>query len=296
LANLNVTERGPVRWTLRCAGRIGPHQATLETRLYRSEKRIEFRAEIDWTGMDGFVASHVPYPGKGLLAGDMPFCVEEKHLADEPYVGIERQRPGMFIAQSFVDWSDDQRSIAYISHDGDRYYVFDEQAQTLAHILVNSIRRPEDTWEQHVNTQMQGVSRHAFTYSLVPHAGSWRNTQLWRVASQLRNIPLRAWPGTRGSLPAMHSLMEVSPPNVSLSACYLENGKTMIRAFENAGTATTATIALPAKPSSARVVDLLGKPVDGPKVSRRGNTLSLLLEPWQIATIAIGFPGKAGQI
>ena len=288
-----VTERGPVRWTMRCAGRVGPHEAVLETRLYRSEKRTEFQAEIDWAGMDGFAASHVPYPEEGRIVGDMPFCVEEKNLAEEPYVGIERQRPGLFIAQSFVDWSDSQRSMAYVAHDGDRYYIFDEQARTLAHILVNSIRRPTDTWEQHVNTQMQGVGRHSFTYSLVPHPGSWRRAQLWRVAGELRTAPLRAWPGARGTLPAMHSLMDVSPPNVSLSACYLENGKAMIRVFENAGTAVTATIALPVKPSSTRVVDLLGEPVRGPKIRCTGSTLSLDLEPWQIATLAVDFPEKS---
>ncbi len=282
-----VTERGPVRWAMRAKGRVGPHKAALETRLHRGEKRIEFRAEVDWAGIDGFLASHTPYPGPGNLVGDMPFCVEEKSLSQEPYVGIERQRQGLFIAQSFVDWTDGKRALAYVSHDGDRYYVFDEERHALAHILVNSVRRPPDTWEQHVNEQMEGEGRHEFTYSLVSHAGSWREAELWRVAAELRAQPLRAWPGPTGSLPPRHSLVSISPANVSLSACYIEGERTLIRLYENAGLATTAKVTLPAKLASAKVVNLLGEPMRGAAVKRRGSTLSINLKPWQIATIAV---------
>lgn len=282
-----VTERGPVRWTVCSEGLVGPHKAALETRLYRGERRVEFRAEIEWAGMDGFIASHAPYPGPGNLVGDMPFCVEEKDLSEEPYVGIERQRQGLFIAQSFVDWSDDGQALAYVSHDGDRYYVLDEERHALAHILVNSVRRPADTWEQHVNQQMEGEGRHEFTYSLIPHTGPWRDAELWRVAAELRTQPLTAWPRASGRLAPRHSLMSVSPANVSLSACYVEGDKTLIRVFENAGIATLAKITLPAKLTGAQVVNLLGEPMPGAKMKRRGSTLSINLQPWQIVTLAV---------
>ncbi len=284
-----VTERGPVRWTMRSEGRVGPHAAALETRLYRGDARVEFHAEIDWVGMNGFLASHTPYPGPGRLWGDMPFCVEEKDLTNEPYVGIERRREGLFIAQSFVDWRRGHRGLAYLSHDGDRYYIYDAAAASLAHILINSVRRPADTWERHVNEQMEGVGRHEFTYSLAPHAGSWRDARLWRLAAELRSSALAAWPTRSGREPAWRSLLRVEPDHVTLSACYLEEGRMLLRLTENAGKSAAVKIALPARAKRAEPVNLLGEPVKSPKANLRGETLSLRLRPWRIATIAVEF-------
>ena len=164
-----VTEAGPVRWTMRSEGHLGPCPAALEVRLYRGERRIELGVEVDWDGRDGFLAAHLPFPFAGELFGDMPFCVELKDLAAEPYVGIERQRPGMFIARSFVDRVGAEASMAWVSHDGDRYFIHDAQTDTLAHLLVNSVRTCYADWEESVNRQMRGAGHHEFTCSIVPH-------------------------------------------------------------------------------------------------------------------------------
>ena len=287
-----IVERGPVRWAMRAEGCVGPHRAWLEARLYRGEKRVELQAQIEWAGQDGFVASHVPYPGEGDLTGDMPFCVERKDLRSEPYVGIERGRQGMFIAQSFVDWTDDERALAYVSHDGDRYYVYDQEQGTLAHILINSVRPPQDTWEQHVNRQMQGEGAHTFTFSLVPHDGDWCSAQLWRVASQLRTSPIQTWPRARGTLAAKHTQIAVSPANVTLSACYVEAGRLLIRVFENAGSPAEATIALPFHVPEVQIVDLTGEKMDAEGVSSNDSQIEVRLRAWQIVTLAVSLPSE----
>jgi len=282
-----VIERGPVRWAARSEGRMGPHRARLEARLYRGERRVEFHAEIDCAGMDGFIASHLPYPGPGRIHGDMPFCVEEKDLAREPYVGIERQRPGMFIAQSFVDWVDDNRSMAYVSQDGDRYYVLDEDSNTLRHILINTFKRREEGWERHINRWADCVGTHEFTYSLVPHEGDWREARLWQESHALRERPILAWPTASGKEPLWQSLISVEPDNVTLSAFYVEGDRILARLFENAGRQAEATIALPFVPSAAQVVDLLGEPSDGAQPQVNGRQVELLMRPWEIATVSL---------
>ena len=283
----DVVERGPVRWSVRSEGRLGPHRATLEARLYRGERRVEFHAQIECAGMDGFIASHLPYPGPGRVHGDMPFCVEEKDLAHEPYVGIERQRPGMFIAQSFVDWADGRKGMAYVSHDGDRYYVLDEDSNTLRHILINTFKRREEGWERHINQWADCVGTHEFTYSLIPHEGSWRDAQLWRVAHALRDQPLQAWPTARGKRPPYQSLVSVEPGNVTLSALYVEGDRILVRLFENAGREAEATLTLPFGVGDAQVVDLLGEPSDGAEPQVEGSRIMLRMRPWQIATVAV---------
>src|SRR5262249_60065401 len=114
----SVVERGPVRSTLRAHGRVGTHRATLEVRLPAGERRVEVAATVDWRGMDGVLMLEWAPPFDGELWGGIPYGAERKELEREPYVGIERRRPGAFYAHGFVDWSDGRRGIAYVPHNG----------------------------------------------------------------------------------------------------------------------------------------------------------------------------------
>ncbi len=290
-----VTEAGPLRWTMRCEGAIGACEAAMDVRLYRGERRVEFAVEVDWDGRGGFLAAHLPWPGAGEISADMPFCVEDKPLADEPYVGIERTREGMFIARSFVDCVCDGGSMAYVSHDGDRWFLFDRERNTLAHILINSVDEPYAQWEESVNRQMRGVGRHRFTFSIVPHEHNWRQAGLWQLSEHLRTPVLEVLPaanagaGARagGELPAAGSLLEVSPAQVALSACYRDGERTLVRVFDTVGAGAQARIALPFEVADAELVDLNGEPLELPAPEIDGRTVALTLAPWQIATVAV---------
>jgi len=282
-----VTEAGPLRWAFRSEGAIGPCPASLEARLYRGGRRVELSLQVEWDGRGGFLATHLPYPGEGALAGDMPFCVEDKPLDEEPYVGIERTREGMFIARSFVDWVGDGRSMAYISHDGDRYFIFDRDRNTLAHILVNSVREPYAEWEESVNRQMRGEGRHRFTFSLVPHEGGWRDARLWQLSEDLRTAVLQTRPLGSGDLPPHGSLLAVEPDHVALSACYRDGEGVLMRVFDTSGEGARPRLTLPFDVADAFLVDLNGEALDEPPPAVEGPSVELPLGPWQIATVAL---------
>ncbi|MGD9495538.1 MAG: hypothetical protein AB7Y46_04410 [Armatimonadota bacterium] len=282
-----VTEAGPLRWAMRSEGAVGACPAALEARLYGGERRVEFAAQVEWDGRSGFLAAHLPYPGPGQIAGDMPFCVEDKPLWDEPYVGIERTRPGMFIARSFADWSAGGRGLAYISHDGDRYFIMDRDANVLQQILINSVREPYAEWEEDVNRQMRGEGRHAFAFSVVPHEGGWREAGLWRLSEDLRTPVLQTRTLGRGELPMEGRGLAVSPETVALSACYADRGRVLVRVFDSVGEGAQARIELPLEVAQAQVVDLNGEAMDGPPVRVEGEALLVELGPWQIATVAV---------
>ena len=181
--------------------------------------------------------------------------------------------------------------MAYVSHDGDRYYVLEEDSNTLRHILINTFKRREEGWERHINRWADCVGTHDFTYSLVPHEGSWRDAQLWRVAHALRDQPLQTWPTAGGKLPPYQSFVSVEPNNVTLSAFYVEGGSVLVRLFENAGRGAEATLTLPFEAREAHVVDLLGKPAASAEVEVNGSRIVLRMGPWQMVTIAVPLPG-----
>ncbi|MEA3401535.1 MAG: glycoside hydrolase family 38 C-terminal domain-containing protein [Armatimonadota bacterium] len=282
-----VIERGPLRWSVRCEGAIGACPAAMEVRLYRGQRRVEFAVEVEWDGRGGFLASHLPWPGPGELFGDMPFCVEPTPLDDEPYVGIERAREGMFIARSFVDHVGDGGSIAYLSHDGDRYFIRDRERSTLAHILINSVREPYAEWEESVNRTMRGKGLHRFTFSLVPHEGDWRDGGLWRLSEELRTPVLQTRPLGAGDLPMHGELLAVEPGNVSLTACYADAGRVLVRLCELHGTHTEAMVRLPFEAAEAALVDLAGHSLDARPPRVDGRTVALPMSPHQIATLAL---------
>jgi alpha-mannosidase len=185
-----LVERGPLRQALRLEGRVGAHPVAAEVRLPAGERRVELEVRVDWQGLDGFLALLFPLPYAGELWGGIPYGVERKALEEEPYVGIERHREGMFWAQHFVVWTDGRRGLAYVPCNGDTHYVWDRAEGSLAHILLNSIHRPADTWEKDVNEQMEGRGTHTFTASLVWHAGDWRAARLWRTSAHLSAPPV----------------------------------------------------------------------------------------------------------
>ncbi len=290
-----IVERGPVRWRHAAKGTIGPHAVTLETILFAGEARIEFRLAVEWRGADGFLACVWPMPFAGQTTGDVPFGAEGKDLEGEPWRtipghlsnNIERLREGMFYARSFVSVSDGKQGITHVSHDGDRYYLRDQERGTLAHLLINSVRPVREGWEKDVNVQREGVGRHTFTWSLLFHAGDWRAAGVMRESTSLRNPPEVLLPqgAPAPDLPAQRSFLSVEPANVLLSAFYAEEGAVILRVWESAGRPAEVEAHLPFAPLTAAAVDLNGEARPDPVPQLCGETLRFSLRPWQIATV-----------
>jgi alpha-mannosidase len=265
----------------------------LEIRLPAGERRVEVVATVDWQGMDGVLMFEWAPPLAGELWGGIPYGAERKDLEREPYVGIERPRPGAFYAQGFVDWSDGAWGLAYVPHNGDVYYVFDRRRRVLQHILINSLRRPGHNWEKDVNAGVEAEGRHSFTASLIWHDGDWRAAELWRQAESLTSAPLVV-PRRRGDgpLPAHHSLLRLEPGNACLAALYRDGRAFLARLYETTGAATIARLTLPFPVDAADATTLLGEslPADGstaPAVGAGGRSVSIPLRPWQVRTIAL---------
>lgn len=293
-----IIEGGSLRQSLLREGRIGSHPVRQRVRLYEGEARIEFATEVEWQGEDGFLAFLLPLPFPARLWGDFPFGVEEKDLEKELYGpgegdggNIERWRKGNFYAKSFLDWSDGEKGIAYINHDGDRYYIFHFNENSLYHILINSILTCEG-WEKDINIQRKGIGYHRFTGSLLLHPGDWREAKVYRRAMELRNPPSllyrdREWEKGKGNLPPWHSFLSLQPENLILTAFYKEGDSYFLRFYETEGKETLCSIKLPFRPSFVEAVNFLGEEIKESKVDVRGEEVSLLVKPWKIITLRI---------
>jgi alpha-mannosidase len=82
----------------------------------------------------------------------------------------------------------------------------------------------------------QGAQR--FRYSLLPHAGDWRDGDVVRQAQQLNQPPIaREEPAHRGKLPPVFSLAHLDAPNVILEVIkQAEDAEgVVLRAYETHG-------------------------------------------------------------
>jgi alpha-mannosidase len=97
----------------------------------------------------------------------------------------------------------------------------------------------------------------------------------------------------KGTLPAEHSFMEVSPSNVILSTLKMEAGYNerdlIIRLYECQGRRTEARISFP-WPVTAEERDLIERPVPNPALIESAGTtneIAVPLGPWEVKTMRI---------
>ncbi len=295
------TEEGPLRQSFLRKGKIDSHRIEQIVRLYTNEQRINFETIINWQGEDGFIAFCIPLPFEGRLTGNTPFAVELKKLDKEIYgcvegegANIERWRKGAFFAKSFIDWSNREKGLSYISHNGDRYYIFDADKREVYHILINSILTCEG-WEKDINYQRKGIGLHRFEGSLIFHEGDWKEGKIYEQDVYLRYPPeviqesdIEKTP-LSPSLPPFYSFLSLQPDNLLLTAFYQKGEDFYLRFFETKGEEVEADIKLPRAVREAVPVDFLGNSLREPSIDVRGKSLSLRVRAWKIITLRLKF-------
>jgi alpha-mannosidase len=125
-------------------------------------------------------------------------------------------------------------------------------------------------------------------YSLVPHAGDWRDAGVYRDGLEFNN-PLVCYkvPPHDGLLPKRWGLLEVSHPNMVLSALKPgPDGTTVVRVYEATGRATEhAKLTVRAKVLSVRECNLLEDV--GRELKADQNTVQFDLPAFTIKTFAL---------
>lgn len=290
---------GPLRQSFLRQGTVDSHLVEQIVHLYENENRIEFDTTINWRGEDGFIAFCIPLPFDGHLFGNTPFGVEIKELEKEIYgvvegagVNVERWRRGTFFAKSFIDWSNGVNGMAYISHDGDRYYIFDSKERTIYHILINSIVTCEG-WEKDINFQRKGIGLHRFRSSILFHRGDLKEGKIFEKDMFLRYPPevvyrdIREQKPPSPPLPRSYSFLSLKPNTVLLTAFYRDDEYFYLRFFETIGEECEVEIRFPFQIKEANPVDFFGNSLDDPKIEINFDTLSLKVKPWKIITLKL---------
>ena len=160
-------------------------------------------------------------------------------------------------------------------------YGYDAKGNVLRLSLLRSPEWPDPHADE---------GHHEFTYSLYPHAGSWREALTVRQGYGL-NYALLSFPIAKhdGSLPAEHSFVELKPENVVLTALKKaeDDDALILRFYEWAGQDTDVTITLPPGVQTAQHADLMERPLG--ELPNQAGVVSVHAKPYEIKTVKIRF-------
>ena len=209
-----------------------------------------------------------------------------------PYGSIERPttRLNSVEAARFevpaLRWADIGDSRHGFSLINDSKYGYDAKGNVLRLSLLRAPLYPDPNSDR---------GRQQFSYSLYPHAGSWKQADTVLRAYEFNYKLLASQVEShQGHLPATHSLVQVNPHNLVLTALKKsEDGNGLIlRFYEWAGKATHAKIAVPAGASEAVETNLLEHDIEygSTQVSIHGDEVGLDVTPFSINTVRIIYP------
>ncbi|HTE18345.1 MAG TPA: glycoside hydrolase family 38 C-terminal domain-containing protein, partial [Armatimonadota bacterium] len=251
----------------------GVPRVDIQTTLINQAERVRYRMALPTTLAEGTITQEIPF---GAL-----------------------ERPsGEFPAQNWMDYGDGGKGIALLNRGLPGNNV-DRGVLLLSLLKCTSLAegygevggfskstRTSDGYEL-------GVT-HTFDYALAPHAGDWREAQVYRRGQEF-NRPLFCAKAVarRGRLAPRLSLFTLSAENVVVTAVKAGDDGVVVRLYEAEGRPTEAvTLTAAVEIRAVTETDLIEKPQDAHRVDGNGRsftfslgafeirTFRLLLEPW----------------
>ena len=246
----------------------GLRRIDIQTQLVNNEKYVRYQALFPTTIQNG------------------------RNVQEIPFGAVERPSGIEFPAQNWVDYSDGQRGVALLNFGLPGNLVTPDGTLMLSLMRSHNLGQygfgggyePGMTSE----TGFELGSQLTFHYALRPHRDGWRQAAVYRDGMEL-NHPLivRKTTPHAGSLPKRWGLLEISHPNVVLSALRPTRSRgAILRVYEAAGQATDGVkIRLRAKIRAAQEANLLEEPRRPLKI--REDTVQFGLRPFEIKSIKL---------
>lgn len=243
--SIDLIEHGPVLAAIRVESEYAASRLTQVFTMYRELDWIDVQVTVDWR--EQFKLLKLKFPVNLSVA---------RATYEIPYGHIERPLDGVEVpGQSWIDLSGispDTGDLYGLSVLNDGKYSFDSCETEMSLTVLRSpiyshhvpiVPRPD---RQYAFID-QGIQR--FTYTLLPHEGSWQQAGTVKRAAELNQRPV-ALIGTchdEGFLPERDSYVSVDRDNIVVTAIKKaeDNDDMILRCYETDRVATQATICLP---------------------------------------------------
>jgi len=276
-ARVEITERGPVRATIRVVRRFRNSAFTQDISLMAGVPRVDVAITADW------------YERAMLIKANFPVSVASSKVSAEiPYGAIERDQTGVeAVMGKWVDISSSDYGVAILNNGRNGFDAKDNA------IHLSVIRGP---WAPDPRAD---VGEHTFDYAIYPHQGSWRegkvpfqamafNSPLLAMQELEHASPQELWGARKGGLPDTYSFIKTDSDHVVLYALKQMEGfydrDPIARFVECEGREGDVTVELPFKVRATETTlleDVIVAPVG------EGTTIQFHMKPWEIKTLRL---------
>ena len=256
------------------------------------DKRLDFTVSFDWKPANAWLTASIPCDSCAEVFCDMPFGTRtvnvEKEYSDEIYPKciLHRKRKGVITAKRFISAKCNGIDITLMRGNGDRYFHCDTDKKNLGIILLNSIIRTKNTWEEDVNTDVEAAGNHAVRYSVLFDKPSEKNID---AAFYVPFSSDRARPNPQFAkkLPPFASFFSLQGENVLLTSLRKIGNTVYLRLVETRG--TQQDISFPKSIfSSCESILLSGQRQR--VVLPQNNEFRYMIKPFEIVTFRLVVP------
>jgi alpha-mannosidase len=279
---VKLVENTPVRAVIRVRKKFQNSTFVQDICMYPGVPRVDVNMQADWH------EDHI------LLKVAFPLSVQSNYATYEiPYGSIQRpttrntpEEKAMFEvpALRWGDLSDTSHGLSLLNASK---YGYDAKGNVIRLSLLRSPADPDSAPDPHADRGF-----HEFTYALYPHAGDWKAAETERRGIEL-NYPLIPVAANvhAGMLPASHSLVEIEPGNVILTAVKKaeDDDALVFRFFEFEGKPRTVHLHFPKAASQAAQVNLMEQHDAPLTLSGGGKEATLTVHPYEIVTVKAWF-------
>jgi len=286
-ADLHVRHGGPHQATIASTRKYNDTRLTLAVSLKSGVPRIDFALNVDWRERG------TPEVGVPMLKVAFPVAVEKgKATCEVPCGYVERPTDGWEVpALKWVDLSG--RGVGTKAPAAVGAALLNDSKY--GHNISDGMIRLTLLRGSYDPDPLPEVGESDIGFSLVPHVGAWSPSMAARLGYEFNHpVSVVATDVHDGSLPTTRGFVTVETANVLLSGIKKaeDSDSIIIRLYEMEGKQTRARVkmdrALVARRSEVVETDLLERPLETSTAKMEGDTLTVSIPPYGIATVKLG--------
>jgi alpha-mannosidase len=271
---VKLVENGPLRAVIRVKSHFQNSTFIQDITVDAGVPRVDVNMQAEWHEKHVLLKVAFPLAAHNEKATfEIPFgSIERPTTRNTPAERAKFEVP----AERWADLSDARHGFSLLN---DCKYGYDAKGNVLRLSLLRSPEWPDPHADE---------GHHAFTYSLYPHGGGWREALTVRRGYEL-NYPLipMVVANHTGSLPDAHSFLEVREDNVVVTAVKKseDDDALVIRFYEWAGRGGDIHLRLPGVTTLAEATNLMEK--HGEALTPSADEISVPVAPFEIKTVKV---------
>ncbi|WP_434748462.1 alpha-mannosidase [Paenibacillus amylolyticus] len=274
LISREIVQRGSVQDVLRFRWKLNDSEISQDVILVHHQRRVDFKTRIDWN--ESHKLLKVAFPADLVAAKatyEIPFGALER--ATHNNTSWERAQFEV-CGHRWADLSEGNSGVSLLN---DCKYGYDIKDRTIRLSLLRAPKWPDIHADQ---------GQHEFTYSVLPHAGDWRQANVVQRAMELNHpVQVVAAKPHAGVKPSEHSWVQLHSEHVILDTIKAsEDGTGMVlRFYESTGGRETVQVQWNEQNLSASIINLLEDELA--PLTCEGGAFKLTFKPFEIKSVKL---------